>query len=182
MTTAQSPMATGTGSEREVLEAFLDFHRGVVSRKVADLPAGAAQRRPVSSQTTLAGLLRHLAVTERQWFQHVLAGHPSRQAKATAIPTAAGSSASATRSRNWWLPTSGSASAPALRRPLTELDHAVAHPILGRVSLRWIYVHMIEETARHAGHADILRELTDGSTGVMRRCPLQQRSPVQGLP
>jgi hypothetical protein len=46
-----------------------------------------------------------------------------------------------------------------------ELDHVVPHPHLGEVSLRWIYVHMIEETARHAGHADILREQLDGTTG-----------------
>ncbi len=45
-----------------------------------------------------------------------------------------------------------------------DLDHVV--PQLGEVSLRWILVHMIEDTARHAGHADILRELTDGSTGA----------------
>ncbi|HEY2696750.1 MAG TPA: DUF664 domain-containing protein [Pseudonocardiaceae bacterium] len=47
-----------------------------------------------------------------------------------------------------------------------DLDHAVPHAYLGQVSLRWIYVHMIEETARHTGHADILREQTDGSTGA----------------
>ena len=46
------------------------------------------------------------------------------------------------------------------------LDDAVPHRRLGQVSLRWIYVHMIEETARHVGHADILREQTDGATGV----------------
>lgn len=46
-----------------------------------------------------------------------------------------------------------------------ELDHVVPHQVLGEVSVRWIYVHMIEETARHAGHADILREQIDGSTG-----------------
>lgn len=46
-----------------------------------------------------------------------------------------------------------------------SLEHCVPHPRLGRVSLRWIYVHMIEESARHAGHADILREQTDGATG-----------------
>jgi hypothetical protein len=45
-------------------------------------------------------------------------------------------------------------------------DDTVPHPRMSQVSLRWIYVHMIEETARHAGHADILRELTDGSTGL----------------
>jgi hypothetical protein len=46
------------------------------------------------------------------------------------------------------------------------LDDAVPHPRLGEVSLRWVLVHMIEETARHTGHADILRELTDGAVGV----------------
>jgi hypothetical protein len=45
------------------------------------------------------------------------------------------------------------------------LDDAAPHPRMGQVSLRWVYVHMIEETARHAGHADILRELIDGTTG-----------------
>ena len=47
------------------------------------------------------------------------------------------------------------------------LDHVVPHPQLGEVNLRWIHVHMIEETARHVGHADILRELTDGATGAV---------------
>jgi hypothetical protein len=46
-----------------------------------------------------------------------------------------------------------------------DLDDVVPHPVLGEVSMRWIVVHMIEETARHAGHADILREQIDGSTG-----------------
>ena len=48
-----------------------------------------------------------------------------------------------------------------------DLDHVVPHPQLGEVSLRWVLVHMIEETARHAGHADILRELTDGESGAI---------------
>ncbi len=56
-----------------------------------------------------------------------------------------------------------------------SLDDTGQHPDVGRVSLRWIYVHMIEETARHAGHADILRELTDGSTGVMGPVALSVR-------
>jgi hypothetical protein len=46
-----------------------------------------------------------------------------------------------------------------------QLDDIVPHPELGEVTMRWIVVHMIEETARHAGHADILREQIDGSTG-----------------
>jgi hypothetical protein len=56
------------------------------------------------------------------------------------------------------------------------LDHLGAHPHLGPVSLRWVYVHMIEETARHVGHADILREQTDGATGVLGRPPALSRS------
>ena len=56
--------------------------------------------------------------------------------------------------------------APRAAAAVHDLGHAVSHPALGAVSLRWIYVRMIEETARHAGHADILRELTDGTTGV----------------
>lgn len=48
-----------------------------------------------------------------------------------------------------------------------DLDHVVPHPQLGEVSVRWILVHLIEETARHVGHADILRELTDGTTGAL---------------
>ena len=46
-----------------------------------------------------------------------------------------------------------------------SLDDCVPHPRMGQVSLRWIYLHMIEESARHVGHADILREQTDGATG-----------------
>ena len=165
-TAAPSPMATATGSEREVLASFLDFHRSVVVRKVADLPLDAAQRRLVPSETTLAGLLRHLAVTEREWFQHVLGGQQDSSSNPEVAPDS-----------SWVLNQHDTVEelVAAYERECEcsrasaaahHLDDAVAHPILGRVSLRWIYIHMIEETARHAGHADILRELTDGSTGV----------------
>lgn len=70
-------MATGTASEREVLESWLDFHRGVAVRKVADLTMSNAQTRLVPSQSTLAGLLHHLAATEHEWFQEVLSGQPA---------------------------------------------------------------------------------------------------------
>lgn len=138
MTIAPSPMATGTGCEREVLEAFLDFHRAVVPRKVADLPLDPAQRRLVPSQTTLAGLLRHLAVTERQWFPHVLAGHPSPPGEGDTDPD-----------RSWVVTEHDSleelVAAYERERERSraaaaayQLDDAVAHPILGQVSLRWI--------------------------------------------
>ena len=86
MTAAPSPVTTGTASEREVLASLLDFHRGVVVRKVADLSILAARARLVPSDTTLAGLLSHLAVTERQWFQQVLSGHPAPVGEGRADP------------------------------------------------------------------------------------------------
>ena len=164
---APTPMVTGTGSEREVLESFLDFHRGVIVRKIADLPDAAVRRRLVSSQTTLAGLLRHLAVTERQWFQQVLSSQPAPVGERANDPdtswVVSGAQTVLHLVASYEQECARSREATAGR----ELDETVRHPILGEVSLRWIYVHMIEETARHAGHADILRELTDGATGVV---------------
>jgi uncharacterized damage-inducible protein DinB len=150
------------GSEREILETFLDLYRGIMLRKVADVPDDLARRRLVPSLTTLAGLLKHLAWVERDWFAHTLARH-------TPVPDAP--------------PADGFEVGPedtihglvddyvracAESRDVAAgfaLDDTAPHDRLGRVSLRWIYVHMIEETARHTGHADILREQTDGTTG-----------------
>jgi uncharacterized damage-inducible protein DinB len=160
-------MTVTTGSEREVLEAWLDFHRDVVVRKVADLDLAAAAARHVPSETTLAGLLRHLVKAEREWFQEVLLGIPPLPGQG---PHDADTS--------WHIRDEDTI--PALVEAYqqecarsravaaeVELDAVVPFPLAGgEVSLRWIYVHMIEETARHAGHADILRELTDGATGV----------------
>ncbi len=61
-----SAITTGVGSEREILESFLDFHRAAVVGKVADLPKSAARTRLVPSQTTLAGLLHHLTTVEHK--------------------------------------------------------------------------------------------------------------------
>jgi hypothetical protein len=159
-------MLTTTASEREVLASFLDFHRAVVLGKVSGLALEQAATRLLPSETTLAGLLKHLAVTERQWFQQVLAGEPSVPGEAEGDPDS-----------SWIVDPADQLEslAEAYKRECDrsravleqhELDELVAHPLLGRVSARWVVVHMIEETARHAGHADILRELTDGTTGV----------------
>ena len=165
-TPAPSPHKVGARGEREVLASFLDFHREVLVRKVAGLSLPAARDRLVPSDTTLAGLLRHLAVTERQWFQQVLSGQPAPPGEGADDPDVS------------WVVTDEDTLGSLVEQYQQEcqrsreaaatldLGHVVPHPALGQVSLRWIYVHMIEETARHAGHADILRELTDGATGV----------------
>jgi len=89
-------MATGTASEREVLESWLDFHRGVAVRKVADLTMSNAQTRLVPSQSTLAGLLHHLAATEHEWFQEVLPANRRGRAMPLKSRIPAGSSARTT--------------------------------------------------------------------------------------
>ena len=156
-----------TGNEREVLEAFLEFQRGVVKRKLIGLSEEDARRRLVPSLTTVAGLVKHLSAVERSWFQRRLA-----QRSPDAIE---GNSRGSDDS--WAVGDDESIedliaeyeSACAESRSIAaelELENAVPHERLGRVSLRWVYVHMIEETARHAGHADILREQIDGAVGV----------------
>jgi uncharacterized damage-inducible protein DinB len=153
-----------TGGEREVLETFLDLYREIIQRKVAGLSEEQLRRRLVPSATTLAGLLKHLTGVEREWFQLGLAQR------------AAGELGSLPEDDGWTVgraETAGRLLADYARACGTSreiaagfgLDDTVPHPRLGRVSLRWIYVHLIEETARHAGHADILREQTDGAAG-----------------
>ena len=152
-----------TGSEREVLEAFLDLYRDIVIRKVEGVPAEAARRRLVPSPTTLAGLIRHLTSVEREWFHSVLDKRPASE---VGVRTDDGWGVDSTDDVDDLI--AGYRSACAQSRLVAArftLDDTVPQPRLGRVSLRWIYVHMIEETARHAGHADILREQTDGATG-----------------
>lgn len=155
-----------TGTEREVLEGFLDYHRHHLKRRLDGLSEEQARRQLVPSLTTLIGLVKHLAAVERGWFQRTLAQRPPEEIGAnsrgddpswavgpheTIADVTAEYDEACARSREI-----AAGFAP---------DHVVPHGRLGQVSLRWIYVHMIEETAQHAGHADILREQIDGVTG-----------------
>ena len=163
--TADQPASTG--SERQVLEAFLDFHRQVLVSKVDGISENEARQRRVPSKTTLAGLIKHMIGVERGWFQEVLAGRKPEDIG----PNVGGGEES------WDLAKNETVSSLIKEYELTceqsrqtaarfALDDAVPEPDMGQVSLRWVYVHMIEETARHVGHADILREQTDGAAGI----------------
>jgi hypothetical protein len=168
MTTPSGPPLTrdelvSAAGEREVLEAFLDLYRDIVVRKVTGVSADAARRRLVPSGTTLAGLVRHLTSVEREWFHGVLDQRPPAEVGVHADD-------------GWGVDASDDVDDLAAEYERTcaqsrriagrfALDDTVPMARLGQVSLRWIYVHMIEETARHAGHADILREQIDGATG-----------------
>ncbi|MFV2101353.1 DinB family protein [Micromonospora sp. LOL_024] len=157
-----------TGDERAVLDAFLDFHRAVVLRKLHGISDADAAHRLVPSATTLAGLVRHLTVVERNWFRCLLAPGPG-DFYLTSEEDAAASFALAEADTVERLSAAYLAECAHSREVAArfDLDHVVSHPQLGEVSLRWILVHLVEETSRHAGHADILRELTDGSTGAV---------------
>jgi uncharacterized damage-inducible protein DinB len=153
-----------SSGERQVLEAFLDLYRDVLKRKLTGLSGQQIRQRHVPSQTTLGGLVKHLAAVEREWFQVVLAGRPEDELEAP--PQDDGWTLSSDDTAESLL--AGYERACSASRQAASgfsLDDCVPHSRMGQVSLRWIYVHMIEESARHVGHADILREQTDGATG-----------------
>jgi uncharacterized damage-inducible protein DinB len=153
-----------TSGERQVLETFLDLYRDILTRKLAGLSDEQIRQRHVPSRTTLGGLIKHLAAVEREWFQAVLAGRVEDEPGAP--PPGDGWTLSIRDTAQTLLAGYERACADSRRIAAGfSLDHCVPHPRLGQVSLRWIYIHMIEESARHVGHADILREQTDGATG-----------------
>lgn len=156
-----------TAGEREVLEAFLDAHRRVAVDKLRGLSEADARRRLVPSLTTPIGLVNHLAGVERNWFQHSIARRPREEIAGDAR----GGEESWTVADDVTIDDVIAAFEEACaesRRIAADLplDHVVPHERLGEVSLRWVYVHMIREHARHGGHADILREQLDGATGA----------------
>jgi hypothetical protein len=152
--------------ERETLEGFLEYHRRVLSGKLRGLSEEDARRRLVPSLTTMLGLVSHAAAVERNWFQHHLAGKPREEIAGNARGDAPSWDVGADKTIGGVIAEFENACA-ASRQIAADfaLDQTVPHDHLGRVSLRWIYVHIIREHARHIGHADIIREQIDGVTG-----------------
>ncbi|MFB4299967.1 DinB family protein [Actinomadura sp. NTSP31] len=152
------PPSTGPG-EKEVLAGFLDYLRAAIAAKAEDVPEDQARAPGVPSGTNLLGLVRHLTYVERCW----LLGEDVPDWKATFHPApgdTAESILAAYRETN--------AAANERIASWDDLAEAGPRPVKpgGRApSRRWTLTHLIEETARHAGHADILRELIDGATG-----------------
>jgi hypothetical protein len=152
--------------ERELLEGFLEYHRRVVSGKLRGLSEEDARRHLVPSLTTPIGLVKHAAAVERNWFQHYLGGRPREQIAGNALGGDASYEVGQGEAIADVVAEYEESCAESRRIAAAfDLDHTVPHDQLGPVSLRWIYVHMIREHARHIGHADILREQVDGATG-----------------
>ncbi|QXJ23922.1 DinB family protein [Actinomadura graeca] len=152
------PPRTGT-AEKDVLTGFLDYLRDAVAAKAEGLPEVQARAQGVPSGTNLLGLVKHLTYVERQW----LLGHTVTDWQATFHLT---QDETAETILAAYRATSAEANARiATWDDLTETGPAPAKPGRPVPSRRWTLTHLIEETARHAGHADILRELIDGATG-----------------
>lgn len=150
--------ATLTGSEREQIESFLHANRAEIVGLLDGLTDEQARRRLVPSLTTLLGLVKHAAFAERVWFDVALAGRTRAE---IGLPVSVDDSFVLTdddtvesvlaQYRQAWAGADEIAAA-------FSLDDLALHNRRGPLSLRWIYLHLIEELARHAGHGDILRE------------------------
>ena len=148
--------------ELDIALAFLSFARHCVLKKANGLSEEQLRRVLVDSGTSIVGLVQHLAEAERYWFGHHLAG------------------AAWDAGREYGMTVSASLAAGDVlrdyRAAIEDSDRAIRDvgdpearfvvPVDGnRHTLRWVMAHMTSETARHAGHADILREQLDGTTG-----------------
>ena len=147
------------GGEKETMLAFLGYLRAGVDRKLEHLSDADARRRLVASETTLLGLVKHLTSVEIYWGQRrlvgsdvVMRGDGFELDDTDTVDTVRRAYAEAGRRTD-----ENVAACPDLEQPLA----------FGRygLTLRWMLAHLVEETARHAGHADILRELVDGDRG-----------------
>jgi uncharacterized damage-inducible protein DinB len=165
--TTLKPRATPkTGTEKEILRTILHNNRAAVAWKLEGVNAEDAARSMVSSGTNLIGLVKHLAWVELGWFVEFFAGEPVDDPYAGMDDADMRAEPGDTAESVIELYEQHIARADAVI-DAHDLDEMSARDRHGeRFSLRWIVVHMIEETARHAGHADILREQIDGTTGL----------------
>ena len=149
-----------------MLQAFLDWHRATLLYKCAGLTGEQLARRAIPpSELSLLGLVRHMTKVERVWFRMRFAGEqiasPFGRDFQAEFEQADPARAAADYARlTEEIKHADAAAANA------SLDDTFTHERTGEVmSLRMIYLHMIEEYARHLGHADLLREQIDGATG-----------------
>jgi uncharacterized damage-inducible protein DinB len=157
--------------ERGTIEQFLDYQRATLLYKTEGLNAGQMNRRLPTSALTLSGLLKHLALVEDDWIQVRFLGLPELEPWA---------SAPWDEDRDWEFHTAEQDSPDELRALYQAACGRSRSGVAGigldalsagtnragqQLSLRWVLMHLIEETARHNGHADLLREAVDGTVG-----------------
>ena len=153
-------------AERPMLEGWLEFHRVTLMLKCEGLTDDQRKARPVgSSKLSLHGLVRHMAEVERGWFRRTL--HAEAVGYLFAQDGVEDSELVPLDGASWdhdlaaWQAECEASRHVAAAHELDDTGDRHGEPC----SLRWIYNHMIEEYARHNGHADLLRELADGAVG-----------------
>ena len=153
-------------SEREQLETFLDYLRDAVVRKARGVSEEDARRSPVPTGTNLGGLIKHLRWVELGGFARQIGQIPAAELP-TPPWTDADPEADLRLEPNEKLDdVIGAYQAECDRSREIAAQHSLDYAPRGReLTLRWVYLHVILETGRHAGHADILREMIDGSVG-----------------
>jgi hypothetical protein len=163
----------GIADERAMLVAFLEFYRAVFVRKAEELTDDQARVAACPpSDLTILGLVRHMAEVERGWFRRGIAGehdapswyrgaaHPDGDDDGDLHPPPDATLADALAV----LQSEVAASRETLAN-VASLEQLDTRPARTPVSVRWILVHMVEEYARHCGHADLLRQALDGVVG-----------------
>lgn len=158
--TQREPVPRVDTGELDTVLAFLDFVRSCVLKKASGLNEEQLRIVAVPSGTSTLGLIQHLSVGERCWFGHHLGGLGADVDFTMDVPAERSTVAviseyqAAIRQSN------------ELLRRIRDPERRVAVPVGGEyLSMRWVVAHAIGEVARHAGHADILWELIDGTTG-----------------
>ena len=156
--------------ERSTLLEFLRVYRLTLEMKCTGLDAEQLARRSVPPSTmSLLGLIRHMAEVERSWFRRTMAGENAPKLYCTQEDRDGdwnGASADPSLVEEAWSAWRAEVSfADEFVRGATDLGMKARRVNAEGVSLRWVLVHMIEEYARHCGHADLLRERIDGRVG-----------------
>ena len=169
---SSDPELQPTGDEAALLHSFLDYQRTILLRKAEGITEEQAQMRIEPSEMSLLGLIRHMAEVERGWFRRRFAAldapplyYTEEDRDGDFHPTASDTLAEALATLRAEIEFAQSSTSGT---PFDTLAKAIPNTqrIPGwRPNLRWILIHMIEEYARHCGHADLLRERIDGSVG-----------------
>lgn len=164
------PHIPKSADERTMLNAFLDFYRAAIFDIADGLDAEQMNTRLEPSTLTIGGIMHHLVGVEEWWFNEVLANNERAEPFA---------SASWDDDRDWDFHVAATLDPDTIRdryrqaidrsnRLVADVDSLDFTTVKQRdgepFSLRWILIHMIEETARHAGHGDLIRESIDGKT------------------
>jgi uncharacterized damage-inducible protein DinB len=160
--TQRRPVPRVDSGELDTALAFLNFNRESVLKKTEGLDDEQLRRRLVPTGTNLLGLVQHLAQAERNWFGYHLAGAAPGRRPGSGMRVPRGRATAEVLDDYRAAIAASDAAIRAIGDPEAHLARLVAGQHL---TMRWLIAHMTSETARHAGHADILREQIDGTTG-----------------